>query len=201
MRSWLQTIPADLSEQEAKLKAEMNRFTTLKDVRLGDVITVEPFFPHSLQHGVRVIEFQTASYERYILSFGQKVLTQNHWDTEVGIAEAILDLPEPAALPPLTAPDGITIELIADFAAFKAIRITIAPGHGYRLKSDNDYKIVIGVSGIAQLGKVDIEPENAFLLPISHHADTTLSSARGAVVLIAEPRYSHPQLQQDQQPQ
>ena len=188
MQSWLQKVPAELAEQEAARKAEMNQFTALRDISVGDVITVDPFFPHSLQHGVRVIEFQTASYERYILSFGQKVLTQNHWDTEVGVAEAILDLPNESALRQLAGPEGVTIELIADFSAFKVIRITITPGHGYGLGNDPDYKIVIGVSGAARLDGVDIKPERALLLPIDTRKGSQLSSITGAVLLIAQPK-------------
>lgn len=63
-------------------------FFNVRRVRVGDVIQVPPFVPHSLQAGVQVVEFQTPTYERLILAFNQKVLTQSHWDSERAIALA-----------------------------------------------------------------------------------------------------------------
>ena len=71
----------------------MDGFTSIKELRLGDVIKVPTWTPHSPQHGIRVIEFQTPTYERYIISFEQRVLTQEHWDSEHAIAHMTLDPP------------------------------------------------------------------------------------------------------------
>ena len=74
----------------------MESFTRLLDLRVGDVVRVEPYYPHSLQHGVRVVELQTPTYERFIISFAQQVVTQDHWDSEHAIAHMSLDpAPEP----------------------------------------------------------------------------------------------------------
>src|SRR5690606_35807905 len=70
-----------LIEFEKEYKQAMNSFIALQPLAVGDVVTVPRLVPHALQHGVRVVEFQTPVYERKILSFGQKVLTQEHWDT------------------------------------------------------------------------------------------------------------------------
>ena len=51
-------------------------------VRRGDAIRIGPLIPHSLRHGVRVAEVQTPVYERLIISFNQKVLTQKGWNTD-----------------------------------------------------------------------------------------------------------------------
>lgn len=74
--------PDDLSAQEAELWSVVRSYFEFIDVRVGDVIRVPPFVPHSLQNGVQVVEFQTPTYERLILAFNQKVVTQNHWDTQ-----------------------------------------------------------------------------------------------------------------------
>ena len=73
------------SELERKAKKNMNAFTTIKKIQLGDVIRGPTWVPHSLQHEVRVVEFQTPTYERFIISFEQKVLTQKNWDSEYAI--------------------------------------------------------------------------------------------------------------------
>ena len=69
-------------ELKKKYFQQLEPFFRYVDLQVGDVIRISPFIPHSLQHGVSVIEFQTQHYERAILSFEQKVITQNHWDTE-----------------------------------------------------------------------------------------------------------------------
>jgi len=67
-----------LLAREVALRESMNAFTHLRPLAVGDVVVVPLRLPHSLQHGVRTIEFQTPVYERKILSFAQQVLTQDH---------------------------------------------------------------------------------------------------------------------------
>jgi mannose-6-phosphate isomerase class I len=83
-----ESLPQSIAGTEVELQAEAeNRWLQLKSyfavrlVAVGDVICVPPFVAHSLQPGVRVVEFQTPTYERLILAFNQKVRTQSHWDT------------------------------------------------------------------------------------------------------------------------
>ena len=205
MKKWLAELPAELTQRESTLRDAMNRFTHLRDIRAGDVITVEPFFPHSLQHGVRVVEFQTASYERHILAFGQKVLTQAHWDTEEAVKQAILDLPESSPLEVLDETNGLKVESIARFSAFTAKRISIAAGSQYVLRESQDYRLAIGISGLCVIDGVidgvineaideasdkvanstELVSESAFLIPaqLSH----TMSAKTDVVLLVAEP--------------
>ncbi|MFT7306371.1 MAG: hypothetical protein ACI9P7_001636 [Candidatus Azotimanducaceae bacterium] len=187
MTSWLQQLPEVLTKKESALRSNMHRFTHLRDIRKGDVITVEPFFPHSLLHGVRVIEFQTASYERYILSFAQKVLTQSHWDTEIGLAKALMDLPIAADLPVLEASGGVKIEEIANFNAFTAKRFTLSRGSTHTLGTTDDYRLIMGVSGQADIGHSKCESEEAFLIP-AQTGGTTIRAVTDTVVLVAEPK-------------
>jgi len=76
------------SERAEVLWQRVRSFFNVRRVRVGDVIQVPPFVPHSLQAGVQVVEFQTPTYERLILAFNQKVLTQSHWDSERAIGTA-----------------------------------------------------------------------------------------------------------------
>jgi hypothetical protein len=79
----------ELLALEPVLREGMNSFTGLRALRVGDVVEVPLLVPHALLHGVRTVEFQTPTYERKILSFAQKVLTQDHWDTTVGVESFI----------------------------------------------------------------------------------------------------------------
>ncbi|MGK0337762.1 MAG: hypothetical protein ACJAYE_000894 [Candidatus Azotimanducaceae bacterium] len=185
MKTWLAELPVELSRRESTLRDAMNRFTHLRDIRVGDVITVEPFFPHSLQHGVRVVEFQTASYERHILAFGQKVLTQNHWDTEQAVGQAILALPDSSPLEVLVDTAGVKVESIAKFSAFTAIRISITAGQRYVLEESHDYRLAIGISGTGVINQNELVTESAFLIP-AQFSDTILAKT-DLVLLIAAP--------------
>ncbi|SVC76745.1 uncharacterized protein METZ01_LOCUS329599, partial [marine metagenome] len=127
-----------LDREEITLRQAMYRFTALKDIRKGDVIRVAPFVPHSLQHGVRVVEFQTPHHERYVISFGQKVVTQENWDTKAALKVAKLD-PEPFS-------PGEIGDSIADFDEFTVQRITVEPGQTKQLDG-GQYQILIGFSG------------------------------------------------------
>lgn len=74
-----------LRTKEKELWQRVRDYFDFLDVGVGDIVRVPPLTPHSLQHGVEVVEFQTPTYERLILAFNQKVLTQNHWDTEKAV--------------------------------------------------------------------------------------------------------------------
>lgn len=187
MKRWLKQLPEDLTNKESALRTTMNQFTHLRDIRMGDVITVEPFFPHSLLHGVRVVEFQTASYERHILSFAQKVLTQSHWDTETGLAKALMDLPKAEDLLILRESEGLKVEEIANFKAFTAKRVTMSRGNTHTLEPSDDYRLIIGVSGEANIGHSKCRSEDAYLIT-TQTGDTIIKAVTDTVLLIAEPR-------------
>jgi hypothetical protein len=193
MERWLQALPPEMTEQERQLRNEMEAFTHLRSIKAGDVIRVEPFFPHSLQHGVRVIEFQTASYERFILSFGQKVLTQSHWDTEAALDQAILDMPPEEDFTLLPGLPGANLEVIADFSAFRAIRMTIAARSTVALPESDDYRLLICASGDLTLSGGALNAEDAVLIPAAAGANSdmaalTLTSNTGCVCILAEPK-------------
>ena len=189
MTTWLDRVPTDLKEQEQHLRQKMEGFTHFRDIKVGDVIKVEPYFPHSLQHGVRVIEFQTPSYERYILSFGQKVLTQSHWDTEVALNQAILSMPPESDFVEEAAEPGVKIEIIADFSAFTARRITLDANTRYELPASCDYSLLICANGKLQLSEDDLSQEDARLIPVSANSTArTCTSICPCVFIVATPK-------------
>ncbi|MCA2959888.1 MAG: hypothetical protein IOD12_06510 [Silvanigrellales bacterium] len=107
---------------EVQLRERMNSFTALHPLQRGSVARVPVGVPHALQAGCRVVEFQTATYERAIVSFAQKVLTQPHWDTEKALA--LLNVEE-ALRSPLVPETGEQEECIVDFPAFEVWRVRI----------------------------------------------------------------------------
>lgn len=175
-------IDPELNAREENLRKKMYRHTGLLDLNVGDVVTVAPMVPHSLQHGVRVIEFQTPHYERYILSFGQEVLTQDHWDTDSALASARTDVHAPT--PPVKISSDQ--DLIADFDAFKVTRIKLEPGKSAETQHTN-YTIVIGVAGEMTLDDLTVVgPERAFFQPPRKALRLTNRGNTPATILVAE---------------
>jgi hypothetical protein len=175
-------IDPELNAREEQLRKIMYRHTGMLDLSIGDVVTVAPMVPHSLQHGVRVIEFQTPHYERYILSFGQEVLTQDHWDTDSALAGARTEIS--TAAPTVQISPGL--DLIADFDAFKVTRLMLEPGNSANTQHTN-YTMIIGVAGEMALDDLTaVGPEQAFFQAPKEVLRFTNRGNTPATVLIAE---------------
>src|SRR5690606_7164749 len=114
-----------LIELEKEYKQAMNSFIALHSLAVGDVVTVPRLVPHALQHGVRVVEFQTPVYERKILSFGQKVLTQEHWDTTEALSLVDMGQESSVVQELHTEINGIQIQRIVNFDEFEVHRIKL----------------------------------------------------------------------------
>lgn len=165
LKAWMSRLNPELCAQEREYRDRMNAFTAMHPLEVGDVVQVEPLTPHALQHGVRVIEFQTPHYERHILSFAQKVLTQAHWDTEAAMARATLASDIEADLTTLSEGKDHRVDIIADFDAFQARRAVLAPGASISLPAVTTCALVIGVSGIHKLGQRTLTAEQACYVP------------------------------------
>ena len=151
-------VPA---EEEARKRAAMDAFTSLRELAPGDVVVVPPWTPHALQHGVRVVEFQTAAYERYIISFAQKVVTQDGWDSERAISRLRLEPPR--------RPDFRTlapgVELIASFEDYGVWRASHEAGRQVALPIRAPYALCMAVGGNIGIGPLKLHPEEACLIP------------------------------------
>ena len=182
-------VPSQLREEELRLREAMDAYTHRRPLRVGDVVVVPLNMPHSLQHGVRTIEFQTPVYERKILSFAQRVLTQEHWDTDEAVAIMRLQPPDPVPFETLPAAGGVRCERIVDFEDFEVRRIRIDPGSACRLDCDDSYSLLMGVEGRFAVNGVPIGPEQALLLPAGAPAEIAAEdSAAPRVLLQAFPR-------------
>lgn len=165
LSQWLSKVPADLAGQERALRAEMDSFTQTLPLSVGDVVKVPCLTPHSLQHGVRTVEFQTPVYERLILAFAQKVLTQQHWDTESAVELMSL---EPGQQDPHLAlynTNGVSVERIVDFNDFQVQRITLEAGVDYTLPPAGSYGLLMAIDEGLLVWKKALNPESAVLLP------------------------------------
>ncbi|MEM1114525.1 MAG: hypothetical protein AAGI11_21615 [Pseudomonadota bacterium] len=182
-------VPQALLEQEAILRETMNAFTHMRPLSEGDVVKVPLGLPHSLQHGVRTIEFQTPVYERKILSFAQQVLTQDHWDTEAAAAQMLLYTPPPEPSRLLGSSPGWREEQIVDFPDFEVSRVLLNGVDAYPLIARSSYQLIMVISGNLSLAGLSIGPEQAAIVPRSWAGELrTASAGQECVFLRAWPR-------------
>ncbi len=190
IRRRIDAAPGDAGAEDTAEEADawqaMHTFTRLHPLAIGDVVHVSPWVPHSLQHGVRVVEFQTPTYERLIISFGQQVVTQRGWDSSEAIKRLRLD--EPPA--PVIDRESNHLERIVRFDDFSAWRLTLAAGEAHPFPEQIPYAVATVVRGDISVEGVVAEPftaseGQAFLVP--GPALTRISAARSAVVLLAAP--------------
>lgn len=179
----------DLLGEETRLRAAMDRFTYLKPLRVGDVVKVPLRFPHSLQHGVRTVEFQTPVYERKILSFAQRVLTQDHWDTREAAQIMLLAPPAEEPFERLLDAPGLQVERVVDFEDFEVQRLRIEAGRALDFTTGADYALVMVVSGSLRLQGASYTGGEALFLPPGEGAYGLEGGAAGPLVLLlARPR-------------
>jgi mannose-6-phosphate isomerase class I len=182
-----------LNNEENASRLEMESFTALKPLRVGDVVQVSPHIPHSLQHGVRVFEFQTPTYERNIISFNQEVQTQDHWDSEYAINNMSLAGPSEPVLETLVDERNLRIERIVDFAEFNVQRMTLS-NRSYSCAATDGYLIAAVIKGElevkSQAGTVRLsanDKHQAALVPASAINLQLVTESEETVVLLAQP--------------
>jgi len=182
-------IPSELRKAEQQAREQMDEFTCLKTLAVGDVVKVPTYTPHALQHGVRTVEFQTPVYERMILSFGQKVLTQKNWDTARAVEAMSLDLDSAYSDLELDAvSDGVVSELVVEFEDFRVLRISCQPGSCYSLVARSTYQILMMVQGRLQLLGLQVGPEQACLVPACYLGGKLVNNNPQVMVfLLAQP--------------
>ena len=180
---------AEALVRERTLRAAMDGFTHNAPVRVGDVVSIPLRVPHSLQHGVRTIEFQTPVYERKILSFAQQVITQQGWDTTAAVAQMLLIPPAQPPFEQLQGAAGVHIERIVDFPDFEVRRVRVVPGAQWQFEPARDYGIVMIVCGRLCMCDATYEPEQALLLPAGWEGALEAGEAAQSLVLLwASPR-------------
>ena len=165
-------VPKKLLEKEAKLGEIASGFVGDLPVKVGDIISFPVFQIHSLRHGIKVVEFQTPHYERLILMFAQKVVTQNHWDTEVAISKMETKVYHPPKLVCIHNSEYLNVERFTDFPQFNFDRICLAPNNSYEDQLDGRYQLLIIINGraavVTQSGNsIKIMKEESLFLPVA----------------------------------
>jgi quercetin dioxygenase-like cupin family protein len=186
LKRWLQKIPEPLASRERELRQAMEGYYGSLPLQAGDVVQVPLNVPHSLQHGVRTIEFQTPVYERRIVAFGQKVLTQATWDTEQAVEEMVVTAPNRPKLPVLIEQPGLCVERVVDFPDFQVQRITLAAGSTYQIHGKT-YQLLIVIQGNLIVDDQKLTEEEAVLLPASTDISIRPRSGSPATFLVAIP--------------
>lgn len=186
----LQANAAQLETLEHQRRLAMEQFTSLLPLALGDIVLVPPWHPHSLQHGVQVVEFQSPTYERYIISFAQQVQTQSHWDSATAIAQMSLEPLEPEPPEDPNLPQGV--RRIADYRDFGALRIALDDAQtSYLIPANLPYAVLICVAGDLRCGTLALGQGNACFVPALALQNgievATALPGSGSLFLIAAP--------------
>ena len=158
-------VATELRQAERKARERVEQFSNLRPLTIGEVVVVPTWVPHSLQHGVRVIEFQTPTFERQIISFGQRVLTQDRWDSARAVPRLQLDLPAEAEFQAV----GQGARRIARFDDFAVWQVDVAAGCSFQLPDHLPYALCIGLSGKIEVAgaqqHLQLEAEQACFIP------------------------------------
>lgn len=188
LRTWLGHIDPLLLREETRCRQAMERFTATRPLGVGDVVAVEPLTPHSLLHGVRTVEFQTPVYERKILAFAQKVLTQRGWDSDEAVAMMRIE-PPPVSPPVRLCGDAeAVLERLARFDTFDVERLHLERGGRFELDGGGRYLLLLAVDGAIECGSTALAPEEACLVPAQLGGTEVVNDAgRASAVLIARP--------------
>lgn len=193
LKKWINELSQDTENQELfnherKLRQAMNDFVAAHPLRVGDVVTVPKLVPHALQHGVRVVEFQTPVYERKILSFAQKVLTQSHWDTEEALGLANLDFAQLESPELIGAIPTAKIERIVDFDDFEVLRIQMDGSYEFQAET---YAVLMVLEGQLDIGmdrNNTVNTGQAVLLPVAEKGWQMISHGT-CLFLLASPKH------------
>jgi hypothetical protein len=189
LESWMERVPAELTDKELHFRKEMNTFTDQLPLKLGDVVKVPCLTPHSLQHGVRTVEFQTPVYERLILSFAQKVLTQPEWDTAEAVQLMTLDAQPQEAHQSIVGSSEMRIERIVDFEDFEVQRVRLAVGAKLTLQQPQLYGLLMSIENGLKVGDHLLGAEQAVLLPNTLQSlDLINTSTNSLTFLLAYPK-------------
>lgn len=192
LKHWIKELSQDieikaLMQKEGVLRNRMNSFIESYPLHVGDWVKIPRYMPHSLQHGVRVVEFQTPVYERRILSFAQQVQTQSHWDTEVAVHMAELGAYEADQPQLLESPGLNSIERIASFDDFEVRRVELRE---LLELSANQYSLLMVLEGevLVRAGGISMHIENgqAVLLPVNDNG-WQITSINPTLLLHARP--------------
>jgi len=175
-----------LEAAESAARAAAMAFTDERPLAVGDVISVPTWVPHSLQQGIRVVEFQTPAYERFILSSSQKVLTQDGWDSAHAVANMRLDTPADPPAERLAE----NIERIVRFDEFGVWQVQLTRNAPISLPRELPYALAFCITGRLELAgpgsTLTLGAGEAALIPRTS-TDQPLRADTDCLLLLAAP--------------
>lgn len=198
LKNWIKTLSQSIENEtlirlEKELRNAMNSFVNHMPLAVGDTLAIPRCVPHALQHGVRVVEFQTPVYERKILSFAQKVLTQDHWDTESALAIAEIDHSLHSPAETLISNGHVKVEQIVSFDDFLVQRVNLEAA--CYAPTVTGYSLVMSITGELHLTWGDghhriLTTGNAMLIPQSLGERCQFIAGGSCLFLHAMPKVS-----------
>ena len=104
--------------------------------------------------------------------FAQKVITQNHWDTENAINKMETEVYHPPKLECIHNSEYLNVERFTNFPQFNFDRIRMAPKNTFEDQLDGRYQLLIIISGqaavVTQSGNyIYIKKEESLFLPVA----------------------------------
>lgn len=177
---------ATLTETEQQARERVLEFTAAAQLRPGDVLAVPAGVPHALQHGIRVLEFQTPDFERQIIYSTQKVLTQPGWDSARAIAGMNLETPTP----PRSILTDEQTQTIAEFPQFSVFHARLERDQHDELTDTGTYAVCYALDNPVRIehagGSLTLAPASAAFIPASAQ-QVRFTADTAAAVLIAAP--------------
>ncbi|MEE4301090.1 MAG: hypothetical protein V2J24_16735 [Pseudomonadales bacterium] len=168
-------------------RARLERFTNLRGLQPGDVVRVPAGLPHGLMRGVRVIEFQTPSYERRVLYANQPLAPEDGLALGDALSDVRMDVPaDPRPAVTATAP-GVRAACIARTREFHVHRFELRAGATTPLPRAR-YGVLVGASGSPVCAGTLLAPEQAALLSGEALLQPLQAGKEDAVVLLAIPK-------------
>ena len=177
-------LPSHLVDREARLRGEVEAYVGKTPLRVGDVVALPPGVIHSLRHGIRVVEFQTPTYERLIAMFAQKVLTQSHWDSHSALAR--MEKAPYAFAPPerQQMQGGCLVERAVSYPEFVVDRLALEPDRTRQEAVEDGYHLLFVVEGSGRMVLPDgtsrpLVRDDAMIVPLQmeSYAMTTSRNA------------------------
>ncbi|MEM1436148.1 MAG: hypothetical protein AAGG11_18990 [Pseudomonadota bacterium] len=156
-------LALEASPEDPQRRRALLAFISSVQIREGSRVRIEPGIPHGLPNGVRVVEFQTPTYERLILAASQPVVTQASWDCGAAV-DAMNTSP--------TGSTGAAVETVSgeqplarfrDFGArilrldAQVSELTLPPTRGA--------VVALCSEGSVQLGTLTLTKEEAAIIP------------------------------------
>ena len=197
LKSIRANMPTEIIDEEKNSKAKLEEFVGWLQLSVGDVVSVETRVPHSLQHGIEAIEFQSPVYERCIISFDQKVITQPGWDVDKAFGLMEMKPPAKKQLSVLTDSKSQLKERVVKFSDFEVSRVELRDK--INLDASSQHLLIYLLRGEVRFQKDENgeeitlnEGEAYYVAPRKALSTLSRVDSKNPLILIASPTTNSP---------